>query len=45
MREVRNGRRSPEIVLEKKEGDGVERPDLTSRRLSSGARGEKEVKV
>ena len=49
MREVRNGRRSPEI-WRREEGFGssgqvVGRPHPTSCRISSGERGEKEVKA
>lgn len=48
--EVRNGRRSPELVWRREEGMGssgqvVWQPDHTSRRMSSGERGEKEVKA
>ena len=50
MRELSNGRRSPEMVCRRKEGMGssgqvVGRPDLTSRRISSGERGEKGFKL
>ena len=49
MSEVRNGRRSPEMVWRREEGMGssrlvVGRPDLTSHMISSGERGEKEFK-
>jgi hypothetical protein len=47
MREVRNGRRSPEMVWRKEEGMVlvVRQPDLISSRISSGERGAKEVKA
>jgi hypothetical protein len=49
-REVRNGKRSPEMVWRKEEGMGLSRqvvrpPDLTSCRISSGERRVKEVKA
>jgi hypothetical protein len=50
MREVRNGRRFPEIVWIREEGIGssgqvVGWPDVTGNRISPVERGEKEVKV
>jgi hypothetical protein len=50
VRQVRNGRRSPEMVWRRQKGmvssrQVVGQPDLTSRRMSSGERREKEVKT
>lgn len=50
MSEVRKGRRSPEMVWRREEGIGssgqvVGRPAVTRREISSGERGEKEVKA
>ena len=50
MREMRNGRRSPEMVWRREDGMGLSGqvvgwPDLTSCRMSSGEREEKKVKA